>query len=58
LSKTLNLLNAVSSSLLNHHSEFKSSGQCRMASVTMNTGTEDDKKFLELVMAVEMQFLI
>jgi len=29
-----------------------------MASVTMNTGTEDDKEFLALVMAVQMQFLI
>jgi len=29
-----------------------------MASVTMNTGTEDDKEFLEFVMAVKMHFLI
>jgi len=28
-----------------------------MASVTMNTGTED-KEFLELVMAIQIQFLI
>jgi hypothetical protein len=29
-----------------------------MASVTMNTGTEDDKELLELVTAVQIQFLI
>lgn len=29
-----------------------------MASVTMITGTEDDEEFLELVMAVQMQFFI